>query len=611
MNPSSYLAIPLLPLLGFFILTFFDKALPKKVAGGLASFLVFASFGLSLAAQKAVVASGAIQILAYEWIRVDKLVVPMGFLLDSLSVWMALIVTGISGLIHVYSIGYMKDDPESNKFFSWLNLFVFFMLVLVMADNYLGMFIGWEGVGVCSFLLIGFWEKVPEYNKASKKALVMNRVVDLGFIIAMICLSFYTGTLGFSATDSLHVSMIPHSGLVLITLGFFWGATGKSAQLPLYTWLPDAMAGPTPVSALIHAATMVTAGIYLVVRSMPLYLEVPGVLDLIAWVGAYTSLLAGLIALRQNDIKKVLAYSTVSQLGLMFVAVGLGAVQPAMFHLTTHAFFKALLFLAAGSVIHAMHHEQNLMAMGGLARKIPVTFAVFTLGGLALVGCPPLSGYFSKDEILLAALHASPVLFSITVMISLCTVFYTFRALFLAFGGTPRSEQAAHAHESEPIMLGPLVVLAVLATFGGKLGIVLTQRLNTPEVVHDAELAQIITAATVVVLLVLGGYCYFRFAQSLKAANAGSLWGRLLAGKFYVDEIYQAMIMRPFYRLARLLDLWIENLILSPLVDFFGRLPAQAGAGIKELQTGSLGFYLIFMALGVVATLALGLLMSF
>ncbi|MEK7298297.1 MAG: NADH-quinone oxidoreductase subunit L, partial [Candidatus Margulisiibacteriota bacterium] len=404
MKVASLTVLPMvLPLLGWTVLFALRGRVTKRWAGTLACATVGLAFLTILKLFWEVKVHGSFVVNVWEWFRVAGLSFSFSFLIDPLSVWMGLIVTGVGFLIHLYSIGYMQDDPDFNRFFSYLNLFVFFMLFLVFSDSYLGLFIGWEGVGLCSYLLIGFWYDNPAYHAAAKKAFLMNRIGDLGFILGILVM-----VLTFGTTSYLEIfRLAPLLGmaspiLTLITLLFFVGATGKSAQFPLYTWLPDAMAGPTPVSALIHAATMVIAGIYMIARSHVLYTFSPFTMDVVIVVGTVTAIVGGLIALGQTDIKKVLAYSTVSQLGMMVVALGLGAYSVALFHMTTHAFFKALLFLSAGSVIHALGGEQDMTRMGGLRRLLPVTSSVFLVGILAIVGFPPLSGFFSKDAILIA-----------------------------------------------------------------------------------------------------------------------------------------------------------------------------------------------------------------
>ena len=408
----------------------------------------------------------------FSWINADTLKIPFSFLVDPLSCLFLLIITGIGFLIHVYSTGYMHEDEGFSRFFTYLNLFIFFMLLLVLGNNYLIMFVGWEGVGLCSYLLIGFWFKNDNYNKAANKAFIMNRIGDLGFLLGITLIFTTFGSITFSEVFDKAGSASTGT-ITAIALLLFVGAMGKSAQIPLYTWLPDAMAGPTPVSALIHAATMVTAGIYMVVRSNIFYSISDTASEFVAIVGALTALFAATIGLLQTDIKKVLAYSTVSQLGLMFLALGVGAYSSAVYHVTTHAFFKALLFLGAGSVIHAMGGEQDIRKMGGLKKALPVTFLTMFLGTIAISGLPPFSGFFSKDEILAHVYEHSKFLWFIGVLTSMLTAFYMFRMMFLTFWGSFRGthEQEHHLHDSPKSMTIPLMVLAVLAVVGGALGL--------------------------------------------------------------------------------------------------------------------------------------------
>src|SRR6201996_2857213 len=418
--------------------------------------------------------TGPITVNLYDWITAGYFKIPFAFLIDQLSSLMLLIITGVGFLIHLYSIGYMHDDEGYGKFFAYLNLFVFFMLLLVLGSNYLIMFIGWEGVGLCSYLLIGFWYTNPSYADAAKKAFIMNRIGDLGFLIAMFLIFQIFGSLSYDKVFTQAYIMRPGDApFVLITILLFVGAIGKSAQLPLFTWLPDAMAGPTPVSALIHAATMVTAGVYMIARSNILFTKAPDTMEIVAVVGLTTATFAALIALTQTDIKKVLAYSTVSQLGYMFLGLGVGAYTGAFFHVLTHAFFKALLFLGAGSVIHAVSGEQDMRNMGGLKGKLKITFITMLIGTLAISGIPPFAGFFSKDEILAHVFVHSKTMYIIGVITAMFTSFYMFRMLYLTFYGKFRgtAEQEHHLHESPPTMTIPLIVLAILSIIGGFIGI--------------------------------------------------------------------------------------------------------------------------------------------
>ncbi|MFZ6014088.1 MAG: NADH-quinone oxidoreductase subunit L, partial [Bacteroidota bacterium] len=462
--------IPLAPLLGFLTIGLFNRRLTQGLTSVIACGSVLVSFVFSVILFFQLLSApdeqSSLTFTAFDWITTGNFSVSFSFLVDPLSSLMMLVITGVGFLIHVYSTGYMHHDEGFNRFFAYLNLFIFFMLLLVMGSNYLLMFVGWEGVGLCSYLLIGFWFKNPDYNDAAKKAFIMNRIGDLGLILGVILIFVHFGSIAYAdvfakAADYPMGSVI----LTTITILLFIGAIGKSAQIPLFTWLPDAMAGPTPVSALIHAATMVTAGVYMVARNNILYTLSPVALELIVVVGLATALFAATIALTQNDIKKVLAYSTVSQLGLMFVALGVGAYSSGIFHMMTHAFFKALLFLGAGSVIHALSNEQDIRLMGGLRKYLPITFATFLIGTLAISGIPPFAGFFSKDEILANAFANNQMVWALAFVTSLLTSFYMFRLFFLTFSGGTRAskEVMSHIHESPGSMTIPLIILAVLS----------------------------------------------------------------------------------------------------------------------------------------------------
>ena len=561
-------AIILLPLFGFVINGLLGKYLPKMVVGALATLVVFASFLISVNIFLGFTDHSApIIVKAFEWFTVGGVQVNFGFQIDQLSLMMMMIITGIGSLIHLYSIGYMSHDKGFYKFFTYLNLFIFSMLLLVMGSNYLILFIGWEGVGLCSYLLIGFWYENKEYGKAARKAFIMNRIGDLGLLIGIFLIATQTNALDYLSVAQ-NASKFEFDGVVImfITLSLFIGAMGKSAQIPLFTWLPDAMAGPTPVSALIHAATMVTAGIYLVVRSNFLYHLAPSTLDFILYIGLATSLVAAFIGLRQNDIKKVLAYSTVSQLGLMFIALGAEAYTAAMFHLMTHAFFKALLFLGAGSVIHAMSGEQDMRFMGGLKSKIPVTYWTFLIGTLAIAGIPPLSGMVSKDEILTALWAKSPIIWGLTLFSAALTGVYMFRLLFLTFFGKFRGteEQKHHLHESPISMTLPLVVLAILSVVGGFLNLphflgegtsqklahwlhpIYVPGIAHPEVEFGTEM--ILLAFTIIMVIVIFFVLRNIYITKKKMALPEEEYKgleRLSAKKLFVDEFYNATVVKP------------------------------------------------------------------
>ncbi|MDP5140975.1 MAG: NADH-quinone oxidoreductase subunit L, partial [Spirosomaceae bacterium] len=479
--------IPLVPLIGFLINGLGFRKIPKNVVsivGVGASFISFLlvaytfGYGVGDAAFNSTTFQ-PINVTLFDWITVGDLNIPFAFQIDQLTIIMLFIITGVGTLIHVYSMGYMSHDEAYGKFFAYLNLFIFFMLLLVMGNNYVVMFIGWEGVGLCSYLLIGFWNKNFDFGNAARKAFIMNRVGDLGFLIGIFLIIQNFGSVVYADVFQQAQSMEVGNGtIVAITAFLFIGAMGKSAQIPLFTWLPDAMAGPTPVSALIHAATMVTSGIYMIVRSNVLYTLAPGTLEFVAWIGVATAVVAATIGMFQNDIKKVLAYSTVSQLGYMFIGLGVMAYTSGFFHVITHAFFKALLFLGAGSVIHAMSDEQDIRKMGGLWGKIKVTAITFLLGTVAISGLPPFAGFFSKDEILAHTFAHNKLMWALALLGSFMTAFYMFRLFFLTFMGNFRGtkEQADHLHESPSSMTMPLIFLAVLSVVGGFIGF--------PEVMH-------------------------------------------------------------------------------------------------------------------------------
>jgi len=545
---------------------------------------------------------------------------------------MLLIVTGVGSLIHIYSIGYMRGDDGFARFFSYLNLFIFFMLLLVLGSNYVVLFTGWEGVGLCSYLLIGFWFKNPAFNKAANKAFIMNRIGDLGFFLGIILIFITFGSVSFDHIFSAAAGIPDNQPVIIaITMLLFIGAMGKSAQIPLYTWLPDAMAGPTPVSALIHAATMVTAGIYMVVRSNILYSIAPTTSEMIAIVGTATALFAATIALKQTDIKKVLAYSTVSQLGYMFVALGVGAYSTAIFHVTTHAFFKALLFLAAGSVIHAIGGEQDVRQMGGLRKKLPLTFFVFLIGTLAITGIPPLAGFFSKDEILAKVYSQNTTLFAILSVTSVLTAIYMFRLLFLTFYGKFRgtSDQEKHLHESPPVMTWPLILLAALSTIGGFIGMpaifsehhslnqYLGPLLSTPSSLTSSEVSHsfewLLIGISVLLLIIIIAWSYNRYVSREKIpANQLEDRGfltRLLYNKYYVDELYDAIIVKPLKGMGRLCWNFIDTTLLDGSIKGINKGLLFSSRTLRLIQTGNIGFYIFAMVFGIIAILVLNLLM--
>lgn len=629
--------VPLLPLIGFLINGLGRNALPKSIIGVVGSGVVLLAFLVSAAIfgdvyaarQAGDVASYTIPL--FEWFTVANLNVSLSFLVDPLSSIMLLIVTGIGFLIHLYSIGYMKADPGFGKYFAYLNLFVFFMLLLVLGSNYIVMFIGWEGVGLCSYLLIGFWYKNSSYASAGKKAFVMNRIGDLGFLLAAFGIFATFGSLEFNQVFPQAATMVSgDSMLLLITVLLFIAATGKSAQIPLFTWLPDAMAGPTPVSALIHAATMVTAGIYMIARSNILFTLSPVTMQLIAIIGVCTLLLTAAIAVTQNDIKKVLAYSTVSQLGYMFLGLGVGAFTGAFFHVITHAFFKALLFLGAGSVIHALSDEQDMRKMGGLKGKLPITYATMLIGTIAIAGIPPLSGFFSKDEILAHAFAQNPVLWGLGVIGALFTAFYMFRLLFLTFFGRFRgtAQQETNIHESPLSMTIPLIVLAVLSVVGGFLNVPealggnyglanflapvfadSVSHTGTFHLDHNTEYA--LMAISAIAALIMAFIAYKRYVTDAKVPVAE---GTKLSGltkwsydKFYVDEIYDSLVVKPLNNMSVFFHSVMDNKVIDGIVNGIGRLTGESGRLLRYMQTGNVGFYLFMMVIGAIALLVYGI----
>jgi NADH-quinone oxidoreductase subunit L len=557
----------------------------------------------------------------YTWIVAGPLRVDAGLRLDALSAVMTLVVTGVGFLIHVYSVGYMHDDPGFARFFAYLNLFMTTMLILVLADSLLLLFVGWEGVGLCSYLLIGFWWQEDANASAGKKAFLVNRVGDAGFLLGLFVLVWALARHGIWTLDidaiAGHAPRLAAATLggwpvpLVVALLLFVGATGKSAQIPLYVWLPDAMAGPTPVSALIHAATMVTAGVYMVARLHFIYALAPAALAVVATVGALTALLAAVIATAQMDIKKVLAYSTVSQLGYMFLALGVGATGAAVFHLVTHAFFKALLFLGAGSVIHGLGGEQDLGRMGGLRHAMPVTFGTMAVATLAIAGVPPFAGFFSKDELLWAAFagpHAFPVLGVVGVVVAFLTAFYTGRLLCLAFLGTSRAGHGHHAHESPAVMTVPLVVLAVLAAGGGFLPVpgAVAPAVGGVEIHAGHAPLAFQALATATALAGLGvAWLLYVLEPALPAriaAGLGALY-RVVRDRFLVDELYDAAVVRPVFGAAHLAADRIDPGVIDGAADGAGLLVATTSGLWRRIQSGNVQHYALSFVVGVLAFL--------
>ena len=620
MSKLVYL-IPLFPLLGFLINGLGRRSLSKSMIAIVGSGSILASFVMSLLIFFDVKANGATVVTLFDFINADSFKIAFAFQVDQLSSLFLLIITGIGFLIHLYSSAYMNDEEPQHyaRYFAYLNLFVFSMLLLVLGANYVIMFIGWEGVGLCSYLLIGFWFKNNNYNYAAKKAFVMNRIGDLGFLLAVFWLLLKLGTASYVDVFS-HTSQLSSFDITAITALLFIGAMGKSAQIPLYTWLPDAMAGPTPVSALIHAATMVTAGIYMIARSNILYTMAPATQSLVAIVGLATAIFAATIALKQNDIKKVLAYSTVSQLGYMFLGLGVGAYTGAVFHVMTHAFFKALLFLGAGSVIHAMHHEQDIRKMGGLKKYMPITHITFLLACLAIAGIPPFSGFFSKDEILTAAFAKNPIYYFVGVAGALMTAFYMFRLYTLTFLGQFRGthEQEHHLHESPWQMTFPLIVLAILSVVGGWIGIpevfaenahslekflapIFAESTKMAEQHHLAASQEYLmmggSTAAIIIVILLAVNSYKKYQATEEETTGVS---KLLENKWYIDELYDAVIVNPLSAIAGFFKNIVEKSGIDGLVNGVGRLVGYGSRQLRLLQSGQVGNYILVMVLAIV-----------
>ena len=617
--------IPLFPLLSFVIIALFGKSLSKSITTFLAPSSILASFIVAvLIFINQLSNNHAVTVPVFSWIHVGDFHADFSFLVDSLSILFTLVITGVGFLIHVYSTGYMHDEKDYNRYFSYLNLFVFFMLLLVLGDNFLLMFVGWEGVGLCSYLLIGFWFKNINYADAAKKAFVMNRIGDLGFILGIILLFGVFGSINYHQVFAQIGTVVIDGKLITwITVLLFIGAMGKSAQIPLFTWLPDAMAGPTPVSALIHAATMVTAGIYMVARCSVLFSLSEFTMQFIAIIGIATALLAATIALFQNDIKKVLAYSTVSQLGLIFCALGCGAFSAGVFHVVTHAFFKALLFLGAGSVIHGMSGDQDIRNMGGLKKKMPVTFITFLIGTIAIAGIPPFAGFFSKDQMLAEIFEHNKILFVLALLVSLMTAFYMFRLFFLTFVGEFRGNDIVknHVHESPKSMTIPLMILAGLSIVAGFIGFphalghqlgihhwldkFLSSSVKVAEGKMELNTEMLLMAATVVLILIMIFLARFFFVSKKQIPNADdapmSLGKEIVYHKYYIDEIYEAIIVKPLNRISALMYQFIEKSGIDGLVNLIGTSIVNWSQLLRLTQTGSLGFYVIAMVISIVA----------
>jgi NADH-quinone oxidoreductase subunit L len=609
-----------LPLLAAVFITLFTQH-DRKLSAGLSVGAVVAGFLLTLVFIKLNGWAPAHESSAV-WLALGDLQIDFGLRLDPLSLLMMLIVTGVASAIHIYSWGYMSEDRGFPRYFACLSLFTFSMLGIVLANNFLQLFIFWELVGVSSYLLIGFWFERPAAADAGKKAFLTNRLGDFGFLLGILTVWATFNSLRFDEIEKALIANHQELGALATTAGLliFCGAMGKSAQFPLHVWLPDAMEGPTPVSALIHAATMVAAGVYMLCRVFFL-LDIPGssAPEVIAWIGGFTALLSAVIAVQQNDIKRILAYSTLSQLGYMVMAVGLHGPTPAMFHLTTHAFFKALLFLGAGSVIIALHHEQDIWNMGGLRMKMPVTFWTFMVGTLALAGVPPFSGFYSKDSILAQAAQHSLPLLVVGLAVAALTTFYMFRLVFVAFLGKPRSEAAGHAHESPPAMAWPLRILAFFSVIAGFIGIEQLYGTQFPaeHVEQNVSLAgkllgpffhaRLVACAGLVAVLLGYGAAYALYAKAAKdplPEKLGAL-ARAMRNRFYFDELYQATVIRWHDFLAKAAD-WFDRWIIAGLgVRGTHGTTELAGRALRLLQTGNLQTYAFFFALGVALVLYL------
>jgi NADH-quinone oxidoreductase subunit L len=597
--------IPFFPLAGFAINGLAGRRLPKSAINAVAVGSVLLSFvwvirvllGLNLPVSDALVHPHVERY--FTWIQSGAINIGFDLVVDRLSAVMLLIVTGVGLLIHIYAVGYMAHEGGYYRFFSYLNLFMFFMLILVLGANYLVMFVGWEGVGLCSYLLIGFYFLTNVASTAANKAFIVNRIGDFGFSLAMFLIFVNVGSLDFGQVMAKGATL-PTGLLTAICLLLFLGATGKSAQVPLYVWLPDAMAGPTPVSALIHAATMVTAGVYMVARSAPLFIHAPIAMDIVAYIGLLTAVMAATIGLAQNDIKKVFAYSTVSQLGYMFLGLGAGAFSAGIYHVMTHAFFKALLFLGAGSVIHALSGEQDLRHMGGLLKKTPITAWTLFIASLAIAGVPGLSGFYSKDEILVAAYHHAPWMYWVGTITAGMTAFYVFRAWFMAFLGKPRGHH--HPHESPLVMTGPLMILAVLSVIGGfafKVPHFLEPLFGE---VKEAEDPSLVIYSVAAGLIGIGlAYVFYVLRPGLpdKVARSFSFLYTGIYNKYFVDEAYDAVVVRPLVDGSRDL-LWkgVDAGLIDGAVNGLGRESRRLGGILRMLQGGNIRSYAAYVLLG-------------
>ncbi len=601
--------IPILPLIGFLLNGLFGRKLPKAVISAIAIGAALFSFVWVLYVLRALqpLETRTFQHY-YTWIQSGDFKVGVDFAVDRLTAVMLLVITGVGTLIHIYSAGYMEHDSGYARYFAYLNLFMFFMLTLVLAANFLLLFVGWEGVGLASYLLVGFWFDRKSATDAGNKAFIVNRIGDFGFSLAMFLIVINFGTLDFAtvftAAPGKQTGVLTAIALLLLV-----GACGKSAQIPLYVWLPDAMEGPTPVSALIHAATMVTAGVYMVARASAIFVHSGTAMDFVATVGTLTAIFAAIIGLAQTDIKKVFAYSTVSQLGYMFIGLGCGAFSAGIYHLVTHAFFKALLFLGAGSVIHACGGEQDMRKMGGLRGKTPLTFICLIVAGLAISGIPPFAGFYSKDEILIAAAHHQPWMYVVALITAILTAFYVFRAIFLTFFGTYRGD--AHPHESPLLMTAPLAILALLSFAGGFTFNVPRYLENLFPMAEASGSASVNLTLQIVSVLagvigILVAYALYVVRPGLPESLARSMGGvyRLVYNKFFVDEIYNGAIVQPTLVGSRAVLLnGIDHGVIDSLVNGTADGIRNVGGGLKRLQSGNIRSYATWVVLGSVVIL--------
>jgi NADH-quinone oxidoreductase subunit L len=619
--------IPLIPGASAFILLLFGSRISRKWISWQACAAVLLPFVLSCAGLLSLVQAGpgfaGLAKTLLPWIASGSFAANISFVFDELAAVMALVVTGVGLLIHIYSVGYMAEDKAYARYFAFLNLFTFFMLVLVLASDIVLMFVGWEGVGLCSYLLIGFWFDRPAASKAGMKAFVVNRVGDAAFIVGILFLLLNVGSSSFAAVNAAPAAGLLTPGLAtLVAILLFAGATGKSAQIPLYVWLPDAMEGPTPVSALIHAATMVTAGVYMVSRLSGLFAASPAASAVVAWTGGLTAVFAATIALVQTDIKRVLAYSTISQIGYMFIGCGVGAFAAGMFHLVTHAFFKSLLFLAAGSVIHALDGEQDMRRMGGLKRHLPLTFPVFLVGALAISGVPFLAGFFSKDAILTSAFAGGHyVLYGLGLAGAVLTAFYMFRLVYLTFYGERRAPDSVlpsgHVHEAPAVMTAPLIILAVLSALAGFAGLPVLlgekanlfggflERVFAEAASHLALTTEAVLVAAATASALIGIYMAFIFYRKRpdlpgRAAGRFPRANRLLVGKYFVDEAYDAVVVRPLLRGSEIVYERFDLKVVDGALNGSAAAAKGAGKTLNMLQSGLVRDYALAFLIGVV-----------